>query len=307
MEDYHEKKTAEVGVIIGRFQVHELHKAHHQLIKEVKKRHKRVIVMIGSTPGVKVSRRNPMDYQTRMLMIQEKFPNIVIIPINDQPSDKSWSETVDRRIGEIYDYETTALLYGSRDGFIPYYQGKHETVELAAKHNISGSKVRKMISDEVRKHSEFRRGCVYAAFNRHKTVYQTVDIAILDKGKVVVGRKVNDPVGIYRFPGGFLDPVKDQTIEGAARREGSEEIKGIEFSDVQFLCSLKVNDWRYRNEEDKIMTCFFTATYMYGKIEAGDDLHEVTWIDLNEDNINYIIDSHKPLYKKLLTKRSKTQ
>lgn len=308
MQELTQKKTAEVGVIIGRFQVHDLHRAHIDLIIEVQKRHKRVIVMIGSTPGVKVSRRNPLDYHTRMLMIQKKFPNSapIIIPLNDHPCDKQWSSTVDSKIAELFDFETTALLYGSRDGFIPYYCGKHQTVELAAKHKISGSSVRKMVSDEVRAHSEFRRGCVYAAFNRHKVVYQTVDIAIINydtttnDGKVVLGRKRTDPTGKYRFPGGFVNPEVDDDLESAAGREGREEVRDVAFSNVKFVCSKKINDWRYKNEADKIMTCFFTATYMYGPINPGDDLDEVQWFPINSKTCENIIDEHKTLFEKLL-------
>jgi bifunctional NMN adenylyltransferase/nudix hydrolase len=211
--------TAEVGVIIGRFQVPDLHPGHKELLREVSSRHKRVLILIGSTPAVKVTRRNPLDYHTRMFMIREECPNAIIAPIIDMPSDQDWSNRVDGVIADHFDFETTALLYGSRDGFAPHYCGKHQVIELQPKYQISGSDIRKSVSDEVRRHSEFRRGCVYAAWNRHKTVFNTVDIGICrfnveqvgDGGPytedfVILGRKKTDPESRWRFPGGFLNP-----------------------------------------------------------------------------------------------------
>ena len=308
MNEVRTKKTAYVGVIIGRFQVHKLHQAHIELIEEVKKRHKRVVIMIGSTPSVKVTRRNPLDYSTRRIMIQKKFPEVIIIPINDHPSNEAWSGIVDAKISELFDLESTALLYGSRDGFIPYYSGKHNTIELEAKHTISGSEVRRMVSDDVREHHEFRRGAIYAAFNSHKTIFQCVDLAIINKMEggalsVGLGRKSTDPEGIWRFPGGFIDP-EDDCLELSARREGKQELGGIEFSDLRYVCSHKVDDWRYRNEINKIMTVLFTATYMFGTIKGSDDLQEACWMELHLDDIELmkskVVKGHQPLMENLI-------
>jgi len=64
--------TADVGVIIGRFQVAELHDGHHMIISSVLERHKKVLIFLGSTPDVLVTKQNPLDFLTRQQMIQEK-------------------------------------------------------------------------------------------------------------------------------------------------------------------------------------------------------------------------------------------
>ena len=41
------EKHADVGIIVGRFQVHTLTDAHVKLIDNVKKRHEKVIIFLG--------------------------------------------------------------------------------------------------------------------------------------------------------------------------------------------------------------------------------------------------------------------
>ena len=36
-----------IGVLVGRFQVHELHEAHHYVIDQVVENHKKVILFLG--------------------------------------------------------------------------------------------------------------------------------------------------------------------------------------------------------------------------------------------------------------------
>jgi len=42
-----EEKYSDVGIIVGRFQVHKLTEAHFKLIDTVLKRHKKVIIFLG--------------------------------------------------------------------------------------------------------------------------------------------------------------------------------------------------------------------------------------------------------------------
>jgi len=292
---------AEVGVIIGRFQVSSLHDGHKGLIDHVRSHHKKVLVLIGSTPGIRATRRQPLDYHTRMLMVQEEYPDVIVAPVSDMPSDEDWSVAVDQRIFDTFG-GGSAALYGSRDGFIPYYSGSHQTVELAASIEISGSKVRKDVSDEVRSHEEFRRGVIYASFARFPTMYATVDIAVVrqtDKRaawEVVLGRKRNDPPGTFRFPGGFADPVKDHSFLDTAKREVEEELPGGIYKDFKCIGSSIIEDWRYRSESDSIMTTVFVATYEGGEISAGDDLHEMEWVPVaDKDLTKRLLPQHHPI------------
>ena len=46
--------------------------------------------------------------------------------------------------------------------------------------------------------------------------------------------------------------------------------------------SFRVNDWRYRNEDDKIITTLFTTEYVGGDPVGSDDIAEVKWFPLKQ-------------------------
>lgn len=294
---------ADVGVIVGRFQVPYLHEGHGALIESVLARHKKVLILVGKTPGVLVTRDNPLDYHTRRLMINAAYPDAVVMPLNDMPSDEDWSRAVDRQIDAAFDGAESVLLYGSRDSFIPYYSGKWPTVELEQSHHWSGTAIRKMVSDDVRNEDAFRQGVIYAAFNQHPTAYPTVDAAIIDfdQMRIFLGQKETD-CGLLRFPGGFVDPRQDASLEDAVRREVNEEMGlGID-PDVTWIGSSKVDDWRYRGTENAVITNLFVVRYMFGGPKAADDLQrtEVCSIEFGFD-VNRMVPEHRPLMEKVLT------
>ena len=296
---------ADVGVVIGRFQVPDLHDGHLELIDSVVNKHKKVLMFICSTPGVLVTRKNPLDYFTRMTMLQEEYPDMIFLPLNDMPSDHDWSKVVDIKIRETFSNDPSVVLYGSRDAFIPHYHGSYPTVELAESFDISGTDVRKIASNEVRRHSEFRRGVVYAAHNKHPAVFPTVDIAVIRydavKAKIALGRKPNDLPNVWRLPGGFIDPGKDQTLEAAAIRELHEEMGvSLNVDELQYVGSRHVDDWRYRNELDQIVTTVFLTKYLWGPLTAGDDLSEAKWFDLDDFKMDILVEGHQPLMQMIL-------
>ncbi len=298
-----EIKKTEIGVIIGRFQSDALHPGHLELFDDVLSRHKKVLVLIG-TSQAKVTRNNPLDFPTRKAMIQNHYPNVVILPIKDQNSDEEWSKSVDERIREAFDIGDVTI-YGSRNSVHGSYSGQFKTVKLAPSHKITATEIRQMISEEVRESEDFRRGAIYAAFNRYPICFPTVDVAILDgKGSVLLARKKSDPKNQYRFVGGFINAITDDSKEDAAKREATEEVKGIEISDPVYIGSSVIDDSRYRNEVDGIMTSFFVSNYLWGKPEAADDIDEIRWFEIKkiEDNkLHSIIEEHKVLFNMLTT------
>lgn len=288
---------ADVGVIVARFQTPDLHEGHRNLIDYALARHDRVIILLGSTPGISVTRRNPLDYFTRELMIRQEYPQVTVVPLADEPTDSGWSATLDLKIREITD--KSVLLYGSRDSFVPYYCGQFQTIELEPSHNMSGTEARKQASKEVREEPLFRAGVTYAAFNRHPVSFQTVDIACIRENMVLLARKGKDPKGQYRFPGGFVDPRTDTSLESAAAREFREECGAMEVAAWKYLGSHQVEDWRYRNEVDKIMTALFRCGYIFGGPTAGDDVDSVSWFNLTELKPSDMVAAHRPLLEML--------
>ena len=287
-----------IGVIIGRFQLDNLHEAHIELIEHVVSRHDRVIIFLGISPTLG-TRKHPLDYPTRALMINEKFPDIITLPLHDQKSDDVWSNILDKKIREVYPLGSVTI-YGSRDSFIPHYKGSHKTVELEPTSYVSATDIRNKVSDKVLKSPDFRAGVIYGIYNTFPTVYSTVDVAILnDKGEILLGQKPNETQ--YRFIGGFVD-VTDESDEFAAKREAMEET-GLELTDFTYICSKKIQDWRYRNIPDRIiMTRFFTAKYVFGAPQPNDDICLLKWFKLTDTLGEILVEEHRNLYNTLLPK-----
>jgi len=278
-------KPTDVGVIVGRFQVNELHEAHIDLINSVTQKHDRVLIFLGNSI-IRNTTSNPLDYRARRSMIADKFPSVEIHYINDHPSDPVWSKNLDKLISEQLLPLQTVTLYGSRDSFLKSYSGKYNVCELEATTFISGTEVRRRVSNNYPPTSDYRAGMIAATAYRYPTAFQCVDIAVVnDKKELLIARKPDEKK--WRFIGGFSDP-RSVSLEADAKREVDEEAS-IEVDFITYLGSTLIDDWRYRGEQDKIKTALFVAKYIYGKPEGADDIAEVKWVPigtgLNKDII----------------------
>lgn len=269
-------KTA---VIIARFQTPYLHEGHKELIRKVKENHSKLIILLGVSPLLG-SRKNPYDYYTREKMIKKDYPEIIILPVSDQPEDKQWSDSLDNLLKNVFPAEQFCL-YGSRDSFIPYYTGKFETVELPEHGDYNATEIRKQYADKVFDSNDFRAGILYAYYNQYTKVYPTVDVAMFrnNKTELLLGKKAIS--NTWRFIGGFADS-EDDNYESAAKRELSEECGDQQTSEMTYETSRRINDWRYRNEADKIITLLFSCDFVSGTPVAQDDIAEVSWFKLDE-------------------------
>ncbi len=250
----------DVAVIVGRFQVHELHEEHRRLIDEVVKNHYRVLIFLGVSP-LRNTKQNPLDFVARQRMIQDLYPSIEVFAQADEPDDFVWGKKLDARIKDVILPDQKAVLYGGRDSFISRYHGTYPVIELEPKIIISGTETRRRVSMNHGHSHDFRTGAIWASQNRYDSVVPTVDIAILRDNEVLLGQKTEDQ-GKYRFVGGFAD-VNSDSYELDAAREVREET-GLEVSNLRYLGSAKIDDWRFRSESDKIKTLFYTADYVFG-------------------------------------------
>lgn len=288
------KKKYDIGVIIGRFQVHELHDAHREMINEVIKRHDKIVLFLGVSPTL-CTQRNPLDFLSRKVMFEEEYGNriSVILPLNDKKSDFVWSNQVDTKIREVFPIGSV-VLYGSRDSFIPHYHGIFDVIELVPHSLVSATEIRKSVSKKVDRTKEFRAGVIYACYNSYPIVHPTIDVAIMndDETKVLLGRKKDEIE--YRFIGGFAD-ITDESYEQTVRREAYEET-GLEVGDLQYVASDKVKDWRYRSSTDRsIMTIFFKAKKISGAEQANDDIFELKWFNVLELKNENLVSEHGKL------------
>lgn len=290
--------TADVGVVIGRFQVPTLHVGHAELLSAVSQQHKKVIVLLGVSP-VKTSCANPLDYQMRVQALRATFPEIVTAPVFDTASDELWSKEVDATIANLVGPGKSVVIYGARDSFIKHYSGRYRTVELQPEQFNSGTEVRQAIGNGVVDSPEFRAGVVWATQNQFRKVYPTVDVAILNHSdkQVLLARKKDDTPGLWRFIGGFADP-DSESYEADASREAREET-GLEVDTVTYIGSFVIDDWRYRAEPDKIKTLFFVSRYVFGAPEARDDVDEVKWHHFASITEAHIMPQHRCLFAAL--------
>ena len=293
-------KTA---VIIARFQTPYLHQGHIELLNTVQTQHNKLIVVLGVSP-LAGSRRNPYDYATREKMIKSQYPEAIILPLKDHPSDKQWSLQLDELLKSTFPTEQF-LLYGSRDSFISSYAGKHECQELPAHGDYNATEIRAKYGDKTGSSKDFRAGILYAYHKQYTKVYPTVDVAVLrnEKQEILLGKKlINNK---WRLIGGYADP-EDDSFEQAAQRELQEECGAIETGKMNYETSAKIQDWRYKNEADKIITTLFSCDYLYGNPVASDDIDQLAWFSWKE--LKQMItkeettEEHQALFEFLLNK-----
>jgi bifunctional NMN adenylyltransferase/nudix hydrolase len=304
-------KEYSIGAVVGRFQVHELHDAHRYIIDQVVNNHKKSIIFLG-VPKIVGTKKNPLDFDTRKRMIQASYPESVILALPDFGDDIKWTSELDKRIREVYSIGDV-VLYGGRDSFIPYYKkgkGQFDCRELDQYTFVSGTEVRKIVSETVKNSTDFRAGVIYNAYNQYPKVHPCVDVAILDESSTMVLLAKRPYENGWRFIGGFAHP-SDDSFEFTAKRKISQDAgNNLEISELNYISSTMVPDWRYRGEEDKIITNFYKTKYVGGLIEPSDDVSELKWIniydisqfwfDIEDNVVGPIVDEHKPLLKILL-------
>jgi bifunctional NMN adenylyltransferase/nudix hydrolase len=305
-----EVKKSTIGVLVMRAQVHNLTDGHKGIIGQVLKHHKKTLIFLGVSPA-KLTQNNPLDFFTRKAMFDETYPadefkNLQVIAIKDTGNDETWSKNLDERIDDIGD-TGSVTLYGSRDGFTPHYFGNFPVIELKETKSISGSEVRKMVGDEVKSDPNFRLGIIYATRNRYPITYPTVDAAIWREEhgvmQLLMARKKNDEKNKWRFVGGFIDANRDASADDAVKREVREEVPNITVGEPEYIGTTAIDDWRYRNEVDSIMTTFFLMQYQWGSIEAADDIEETKWFDADEildHQEGYVVVNEHDVLTKLL-------
>lgn len=270
-----------VGVVIARFQVEELHPAQLDLLNYVVGKHPKVLIFLGVSQSPP-DRKNPLDYVSRMVMIKNLFPGsqVVTLPLKDEESDSDWSSTIDNNIHLVYG-SLGSVLYGSRDSFIPHYRGKYPTIELdTVGPEMSGTESRAKTSTIVRDTVDFRAGVIYSVYARYSQTSMCVDVVALnERGQLLLGKRSNQP--LFRFFGGHVDR-KDRNLEISAEREFREETGGkSKVTDLKYICSSEIDDWRYRGSADGIKSVLFLGKYDGNEVSPSDDMDgEVKWLDI---------------------------
>lgn len=290
------QESFDVGVIVGRFQVDELTKGHKDLIMKVRDSHKRTIIVLGLSP-CKCTINNPLDFQTRKTMIQEVFPEVEVFYINDVSSDIIWSDALDKKITDVKGNSNGVCLYGSRDSFLQYYSGIFPCREVLQEVFVSGTERRKELAKKINKSKDFRHGAIWAVNNQWPANIPTIDAAIfnVDCSRILLARKPKED--LYRFVGGFVGP--GETFEFTVMREIEEETH-LTVEEMSYVKSFVINDWRYKNEVNKITTSLFKITKWNGTPEPDDDIELLRWFPFNTHLLDSIVVEHREMLDYLL-------
>jgi bifunctional NMN adenylyltransferase/nudix hydrolase len=296
------KPDGNVGVVVGRFQVNELHEGHRNLLDWVTENYNQMIVVLGVS-AICGSRSNPIPATIRAEMIRSEYPTAIIVSLSDTRSNEQWSKNLDIVISQSITPNQKPVLFGSRDSFIPYYTGRYTTQELVGNNSEfwTGTEIRKRISESPLNHNspQFRAGVIYGSAAVYPRCIPTVDVAVIKNESVYLVRKHGEEK--FRFCGGYAEPGNG-SYEIDAKREIREEIGDIEVSKMNYIGSYDIDDWRYRSDIDNIRTTFFMTEYVYGPIGPKDtnEIADVRMFHLTNDNIeSIIVEEHKQLLQDL--------
>lgn len=313
----HDVKKYNVGVVIGRFQSPRLHEGHRALLDYAMKNHNKVVIFVGVHPAVG-SKENPLDFPTRKLMLEDyvnknfSHCSVQILHLEDTREDSVWSDNIDKTIKSIYPFETV-VLYGGRESFVESYKGKYNALDinvlLNIRENVSSTQLREQVKYQIPLVTQdFREGVIYATQRRYKITNSVVDIALMQKNTLFLGKRASESQ--FRFFGGFVDYESGDTCnEDAAKRELREEAGQFETGDMIYIGSVIVKDWRYAHK-DKLMTTIFYTELLWGKPipEGGDDMDGgIVSFELDFNNVaqlqsvrNKIVQEHRIIFDKLV-------
>jgi len=290
-----EIENYQIGVMVARFQVHDLHEGHHHVIGQMTSNHKKSILFLG-VPKFVGHKKNPLDFETRKRMIQQDYPDTIILPLPDSRYNKKWASELDKRVREVFQHGEV-LLYGGRDSFIPHYKdggGSFNTIEIEPLGTWTGTNIRKTASEKTLSSSDFRAGVIYHALNMYPRVIPTVDVVAYREEKILFVRKYEEEH--LRFPGGFILP-SDSNVISAAKRILSKETGAYETGEHQIIGSETIDDWRFRGEQDKVMTTVVSTKILWGNPEPSDDIAEIKFLMKEEIRPEMFVEEHRILLK----------
>jgi 8-oxo-dGTP diphosphatase len=273
-----------IGIVIGRFQVPELHAGHIHLLQTALNENERLVIGVGVARSL--NSQNILDYGLRKLAIAAAMKTTSgpgkkydLIPILDEVSDLDWSRKLDEQLYQMFRGQEFTL-YSGENGFASRYKGRNKVKIIKCPYPTPcGTDIRKDIYTPNWKKEGFAAGVIHGAqlFNSPK---MAVDFAVFkSNGEILMGKKQGE--NKWRLPGGMVD--FNETLEAAAKRELWEEC-GVADVEPAYVGSFVVGDSRWPVNERPISALFW-GRHAWASPRAGDDLVEVKWVSPNNFDI----------------------
>jgi bifunctional NMN adenylyltransferase/nudix hydrolase len=293
-------KMSKLGVIIGRFQVPELHLGHRALISEVFHRSDTVVIFVGVAP-FKYTKRNPLEHfevaDSIRSYIDNTFDksesdNVFVIPLLDRKTDEEWTANVDAILDNL-GAGAEVTLYTDRDGFQDHYKGKYPVEVLDLGITTSATEVRAAI--EPINSADFRAGVIYGIEKQYPVARVAVDVIMMNTSQhnYLLVRKIGEDK--FRFPGGMVD-ITDQSLEHTVRRELMEECPTSWIGEPTYQFSTAVGDWRGQ----VLSTVFVVSCEGFNPdVTGNDEIAERKLFELGKV-ANVLVPEHKPIWERFL-------
>lgn len=227
-----------LGILIGRFQVPEMHEGHRFLVREIQSQCDKVLILFGSANRTR-SVKNPFTYRERAEATKRLFPEVICAPLNDYPyNDSQWMADVAATIDHVVDILCkendicpVPILYGHhKDGndYLKWFP-QFEYVNINSEIDISGTEVRNshkhLLPESVQIDMEY--------FAKEKDMFKNYPFpealnincgdAVLEcSGHILLIKRGRSPgMGNWALPGGHKNT--NETFLQCALRELVEE------------------------------------------------------------------------------------
>lgn len=302
-----------VAVIYAPYQIPLVYQEPIQLVD----RENSILIFVLPVKRFPNSKTAPLDFHTRQQMLHTACPKAMILPLPEEKCPENWVKKLESLVSGVLSSPSKITLYTSVEECHCYHAngGIWQSKIFSSVPDISYWKkdplppkeavCRKYVQSPIDS-VDFRKGVIYALNSRFPVSWLTVDMAVIRPGKkeVLLGRKPGEQ--LWRFPGGFKDR-SDSNLEMSVHRELMEEVmKGMNgmasnefFTSPSYVGSTNINDWRYAGDEDGITTVLFEVEFFgdLTKIQAGDDLEEVLWFDIDCVSPKILVAEHIKLWK----------